>query len=142
MAAKSEMHLLAILDNTICTTTIRIPITRWGGKRLKGCIFSPPPGTRQREGGEKTQPFNHFLPRLGMWVAGAGIYHTFICKRSCKRNVPLFDNSRPSAARQLGQPMHSQSRKVKAQFSELSTISFTQCCMPHTLMNVEENPVI
>ena len=28
---------------------------------------------------------------------------------SCKRNVPLFENSRPSAARQLGQPMHSQS---------------------------------
>ena len=28
---------------------------------------------------------------------------------SCKRIVPLFENSRPSAASQLGQPMHNQS---------------------------------
>ena len=28
---------------------------------------------------------------------------------SCTRNVPLFENSHPSAARQLGQPIHIQS---------------------------------
>ena len=31
------------------------------------------------------------------------------CTGSCKRNVSLFENSRPSAARQCGLPMHIQS---------------------------------
>ena len=31
------------------------------------------------------------------------------CTGSCKRNIPLFENYRPSAAGQLGQPIHSQS---------------------------------
>ena len=43
--------------------------------------------------------FPHSLLRLqSTWYTG-----------SCKRNVPLFENSRPGAARQFGQPMPSQS---------------------------------
>ena len=37
----------------------------------------------------------------------------------CTRNVPLFENSHPSAARQLGLPMHSQSANFGEIFSSI-----------------------
>ena len=41
-----------------CSSLSVSVITGWEAKRLKGCVFSPPPlaGTRRKEGGENTQP--------------------------------------------------------------------------------------
>ena len=64
---------------------------------------------------------------------------------SCKRNVPLFENSRPSAARQLSQPMYSQSANFgKFKLNSLNLAPFLLLNPVHqvklsTLQNIVDN---
>ena len=42
-------------------------------ERLHFLASLPLAGTGQRQGGEKTQPFNRFQPRLGSWLHGPSL---------------------------------------------------------------------